>query len=68
MTYVRRMMAEKDRRGQIGYARAEGEAIGRAEGRTQEKAEVANALKAKGIAVDIISECTGLTQDQIEAL
>ena len=64
----------------IDYARekglAEGEAKGRAEGLAEGEAkgeklaklETAQNLKNKGIALDIISECTGLSMKEIQAL
>jgi len=60
MKYVRRMIAEKDRRGQLATARIQGRAEGRA--------ETAKAMKVEGMSVSIISKCTGLTAEQIEAL
>ena len=60
MKYVRRMIAEKDRRGQLATARIQGRAEGRA--------ETANAMKVEGMSVSIISKCTGLTAEQIKAL
>ena len=64
----------------IDYARekglAEGEAKGRAEGLAEGEAkgeklaklETARNFKNKGIASEIISECTGLSMKEIQAL
>ncbi len=37
-------------------------------GRRQAKSEIARNLKAKGLPVDLIAECTGLTAEEIEAI
>lgn len=80
MKYVRQVMAEWDRQGQMASAiinseakgraegRAEGLAEGRAEGRAEGHAEIARSMKAKGMDPVLISEITGLTLDQITAL
>ena len=47
---------------------AEGEKIGEASGRAAEKIEMASALKAKGVDIDIIAETSGLTKEEIEKL
>ncbi len=56
----------------IDFAREKGEAKGRAEGEAKgeklAKLETARNLKNKGIASDIISECTGLSMKEIQAL
>ena len=41
---------------------------GREEGREEKAIEMARNLKAKGVAIDIIAECSGLTEEQINAL
>ena len=68
MQYVRRMMAEKDRIGQLATARTQGLEMGREEGREEKAFEVARAMKAEGISVNVIAKCTGLTPEQIETL
>ncbi|MBR4794134.1 MAG: Rpn family recombination-promoting nuclease/putative transposase [Bacteroidaceae bacterium] len=60
MNYVRKMMAERDRAGQLGYAHHQG--------REEEKEVIARALKAEGVSVDTIAKCTGLTPEQIAML
>ena len=72
MRYVRKVMAEWDREGQLATAvmtgEARGEARGRAEGRAEGVAKTAKAMKEKGFDSILISEITGLTPEQIEAL
>lgn len=41
---------------------------GKEEGRQEEKLQIAIALKAKGVAISIISESTGLSIDEIKKL
>ena len=53
---------ELERRGNI--VREEG----REEGREEREREIAREMKKKEISVSVISECTGLTEDEIEAL
>ena len=48
--------------------RAEGRIEGRAEGRTEEKIEMAKKMKAMGMAIETISQISGLTAEQIEQL
>ena len=60
MNYVRKMMAERDRAGQLGYAHHQG--------REEEKEAIAKALKVEGVSVDTIAKCTGLTPEQIAML
>ena len=60
MTYVRRMMADWDRKGQLATAKMQG--------REEERLKTARAMKAEGISTSVISKCTGLTAEQIEAL
>ena len=48
--------------------RLEGKAEGRAEGLAEGKAEVAVKLKAMGLSVSEITEATGLSPEQVEAL
>ena len=62
--YESDMRTEIDRWAEINFAKEQGEAKGRAEG----KAEAARAMKAKGLDVTTISECTGLSEEQIDAL
>ena len=48
--------------------RIEGRAEGRVEGRTEEKIEMAKKMKAMGMAIETISQISGLTAEQIEQL
>ncbi len=52
----------------IAKGKVEGRAEGRAEGAAETKLEVAKNMKAKGIDLLTISECTGLTPDEIGKL
>jgi len=71
MQYVRRLMAEKDRIGQLATAKMQGREQGRAEGRAEGRElgheDVARTMKAQGISIDLIAKYTGLTPEQIEA-
>ena len=72
MTYVRRMMADWDRKGQLATAKMqgleEGRVEGRAEGREQERLKMARAMKTHGMDASVIADITGLTLEQIEEL
>lgn len=58
---------EAEKKG-IEQGRTEGLAEGEASGRAAEKLAIAKALKDKGIDIDIISETSGLSKDEIEKL
>ncbi|MDR2781881.1 MAG: hypothetical protein LBB21_05535, partial [Holosporaceae bacterium] len=45
-----------------------GKAEGKAEGKVEGKIETARAMLSKGMSVEIISECTGLSIDEIKAI
>lgn len=62
--YYEDMMNEWDYANSIEYAKKEGKAEGLAEGR----AEVARAMKAAGVAKEIIAQCSGLSLEEVEAL
>ena len=72
MTYVRRMMADWDRKGQLATAKMqgleEGRVEGRAEGREQERLKMARAMKTHGMDASVIADITGLPLKQIEEL
>ena len=55
-------------RDNINTEREEGRAEGLLKGREEEKRESARNLKKLGVAIDIISKATGLSQDEIECL
>ena len=48
--------------------KAEGEAKGKAEGKAEERALIAKAMIAKGMDRNIISEITGLSDEELESL
>ena len=70
------MVTERDIRNYISYAQEKGRAEGKAEGRAQGLAEgevkgihkTARNMKAKGISVEMIMECTGLSAEEIGSL
>jgi predicted transposase/invertase (TIGR01784 family) len=74
--YDQNMRTELDIIAQTDYAvkqgeargRAEGEAKGRAEGKAEGKAEVAKAMLKKGLTVDMVMSCTGLSKKEVEHL
>ena len=66
--YENDMMTENDYRNTIDYARDEGREAGLAEGQAKGKAEVARKMLAAGMPAEQISEFTGLTAEQLEAL
>ncbi len=49
-------------------ALAEGRAEGRTEGRAEEKIDTARKLKQAGVDIAIISQCTGLSVEEVQAL
>ena len=52
----------------LAKGRAEGKAEGRAEGKAEGRAEMAKSLKAAGVAIETISQCSGLSVEDIDAL
>ena len=74
--YILAMASERDIRNQIRYGRIQGHKEGLEEGRQQGieqgieqgKAETAIRMKAAGIAMETIAECTGLDIDTVKAL
>ena len=48
--------------------RAEGRLEGRAEGERNKQIEIARNLKKAGVSIDVISQSSGLTVDEIEKL
>ena len=66
------MTTERDIQNQIEYAHEEGlkegEAKGREEGREEERLALAANFKAQGVPIKVISEATGLTEQQIQNL
>ena len=52
----------------LAKGRAEGLTKGRAEGRTEGRLEIARNMKAKGLAIDLIAACSGLSPEEIARL
>ena len=64
-------IAEGEAKGRVegrAEGRVEGKAEGLAEGRTEGKTDVARAMKAKGLEISLISELTGLSEEEIQHL
>ena len=74
--YVRAMASERDIRNQIKYGVEQGRIQGHREGleeglqqgKAEEKLETAKKLKAAGIALETIAECTGLDIETVRSL
>ena len=64
LKYEHDMITERDYDNIIYTAKIEG----RAEGRTEGKTDVARAMKAKGLEIGLISELTGLSEEEIRKL
>ena len=62
------MTTERDLKNQLAYARKEGFAVGREEGREEERRANAAKLKTLGVDVAIISQATGLSVEDINLL
>ena len=66
------MITERDYDNIIYTAKAEGRTEGKAEGldegRIEGKTDVARAMKAKGLETSLISELTGLSEEEIQRL
>ena len=59
---------EEGRQLGLEEGRAEGKAEGRAEGKAEEATKIAKALLDKGVDINVISECTGLSTESIHIL
>ena len=68
MAYEQNVYAYRDIRNGMDSARREGEAIGLEKGEFKANMKVARMMKAKGFDVSLISEITGLSEDQIAEL
>ena len=74
--YTRDMMTQRDIENSKREAcerakaegRAEGKAEGKAEGAAENRREVAKKMKERGLDANTISDCTGLSADEIKAL
>ena len=62
------MTTERDIQNQIEYAHEEGLKEGEAKGREEERLALAANFKAQGVPIKVISEATGLTEQQIQNL
>ena len=62
------MNTERDTYNQIEYARETGREEGREEGAKQKSFDIAKRMLEKGIAIETISELTGLTEKEISEL
>lgn len=66
--YQKSLLTYWELKGVVDTARDEGKLQGKAEGRLEGKVEVAIKLKQKGLPLEMISEVTGLSSDDIEKL
>jgi len=66
--YDAKLKVARDNASCLSFARKSGIEEGMAKGIKQNQLAVAKAMKAKGLPLDLISECTGLSPDQIEIL
>ena len=66
--YIKSMNTERDTYNQIEYARETGREEGREEGAKQKSCDIAKRMLEKGIAIETISELTGLTEKEISEL
>ena len=62
------MNTERDTYNQIEYARETGREEGREEGAKRNSCDIAKRMLEKGIAIETISELTGLTEKEISEL
>ena len=65
---VFRLKAKRDWDNCINTAEEKGRNEGREEGRAEEKLDIARKMKSKGFTASEISEMTGLSEDEINAL
>ena len=66
--YINDMTTAQDIKNQIAYARAQGEEKGMQEGIEKGKLQMAKELKDEGVAVEIISRASGLSEERIATL
>ena len=70
--YIGTMVTERDIKNYISYAHEKGKEEGKAEGEAIGEVKgihkTARNLKAKGISVELIMECTGLSAEEVENL
>ena len=68
MAYRNSIMIEMERQSALEFAKNEGREEGIAEGRNEEKLEVARRMKERGMPTGDIMLFTGLSEQQIETL
>ena len=68
LRYEHDMITERDYDNIIYTAKVEGRTEGKAEGLAEGKTDVARAMKAKGLETSLISELTGLSEEEIQRL
>ena len=61
------VMSTAERKG-VEKGLEQGRAEGRVEGRTEEKKDIARKMKTMGVDINVISQATGLTPEEIENL
>jgi predicted transposase/invertase (TIGR01784 family) len=66
--YDASIKAYRDHLATIAYGKEEGKAEGKAEGERNKQIEIARKLKAKGLSIDLITETTGLSVEEVERL
>lgn len=66
--YIASMKQKWDYKNSLDFAEQKGLEKGRAEGREEERIKNAKQFKGFGVAVEIIAQATGLTEDQVRAL
>ena len=66
--YLNDMTTERDLKNQISFAHDKGREEGRDEGREEERLILTKKCKAKGLAVDVIIDLTGLSAEEIQML
>ena len=66
--YQNDMTTERDIRNQIAFAQDKGFALGLEKGAQQRNAEIARTMLAEGLGTAVVSKCTGLSPEEIDAL
>ena len=62
------MVTERDMKNYVSYAHEKGKAEGLAEGEVKGIHKTAKNMKSKGVSMEIIMECTGLSAKEVESL
>ncbi|MDE6871295.1 MAG: hypothetical protein K2J62_04115, partial [Bacteroidales bacterium] len=66
--YIETMTTEQDIRNQIEFGRLEGREEGLKEGKAEAKAEIVKAMRSKGMDIKLISEVTGLSEEEVRKI